>query len=56
MGIGKAAEYPSLTGESVGEAHMVLEGIQTNPPGNQYLKGHNPLMGSEENDGKWGES
>ena len=29
-------ETPSLTGESIGEAHRVLERTQTHPYGNQH--------------------
>ena len=32
-------ETPSLTGEFVGETHMVLECTQTHPPGNEHQKG-----------------
>ena len=56
MGVTEAGETPSLIGESVGEAHGVLECTQAHIPGNQHLKGHNPLVRSEGNDGKWGES
>ena len=38
-----AGEIPGLTGESIGEAHRVLECTQIDSPGNQHLKGHNPL-------------
>ena len=54
--VAAAGETPSLRGESVGEAHRVLEYTQANPPGNQLLKGHNPPVGSEGSDGKWGKS
>ena len=46
------AETLRITGESVGEDHRVLERTQTHPSGNQLLKGHNPLVGSEGSDGK----
>ena len=45
-------ETPSLTGKFVGEAHRILEHTQTDPSGNQHLKGHNPLVGSEGSDVK----
>ena len=32
-------ETPSLTGESIGETHRVLERMQTHPLGNQHQKG-----------------
>ena len=32
-------ETPNLTGEFVGETHIVLEHMQTHPPGNQHWKG-----------------
>ena len=47
MGFVKVGETPNLTGESVGEAHRVLEGTQTHTPGNQHLKGHK-LWGARE--------
>ena len=34
-----AGETPSLTGESIGGIHMVLECIQAHPPGNLDQKG-----------------
>ena len=43
-------ETPSLTRESVGEAHGILECTQAHPPRNQHLKGHDPLVGSEGSD------
>ena len=39
MGVVVVGETPSLTGESVGEAHGVLERTQTHPPANWDLKG-----------------
>ena len=54
MGVAKVGETPNLTGEFVGEAHGILEGTQTHPPGNQHLKGHNPLVRVKGSDGKWG--
>ena len=52
MGVEVVRETPSLTGEFVGEAHRVLESTQTHPLGNQHLKGHNLLVGT---DRKWDE-
>ena len=49
-------ETPSLTEESIGGAHRILEYTQANPPKNQQLKGHNLLVGSEGSDWKHGES
>ena len=55
MGVVAVGETLSLTGESVGETHRVLEHTQAHPPANQHLmKGHNPLVGSEGSEGKWG--
>ena len=54
--VAAAGETPSLRGESVGEAHRVLEWTQIHPPRNQHLKGHNPLVESEGSNGKWGKS
>ena len=54
VGVAKVGETPSFTGEYAGEVHRILEHIQTHPLGNQHLKGHNPLVGSEGSDGKWG--
>ena len=51
-----AGEIPSLTGESIGEAHRILENTQAHPCRNQHLKGHNPLVESEGSDRKWGRS
>ena len=53
MGAKAAGETPHITGESVGKAHGVLECIQTCPPANKHPKGHNPLVRSKGNDGKW---
>ena len=39
MGVAVVGETPSLTEESVGGTHGVLECIQTHPPGNQHQKG-----------------
>ena len=55
MGAATRGETPTLTGESIGEAHRVLEYTQTYPSGNQHMKGHSLLVGSEGNDSKWGE-
>ena len=38
VGVAAAGETASLTGESVGETHRVLEHIQMLPPGNQHQK------------------
>ena len=44
MGVeASAGETPSLTGESIGETHRVLEHTQTHPPGKQHQKGPNWL-------------
>ena len=56
MGIAVVGETPSLSGESIGDAHGILECTQAQPPRNQYLKVHYPLVGSEGSGGKWGES
>ena len=56
VGVAVVGETPSLTGESAGETHGVVECTQTHPPGSQHLTGHNPLVRSERNDGKWGKS
>ena len=42
VGVAVVGETPSLTGESVGETHRVLEHTQTHPPGNQHEK--NPIF------------
>ena len=52
VGVVAAEENPSLTGESVGEAHRILEHTKTHPPRNQHLKGHNPFVGGKGSDGK----
>ena len=39
MEVVKAGEAPSLTAESVGKAHSILECTQTHLPGNQHQKG-----------------
>ena len=39
MGVEAVGETPSLTGESVGETHRVLEYTQTHLPRNQHQKG-----------------
>ena len=49
-------EKPPVSQEFIGEAHGVLEHTQTHSPRDQYLKGHNPLVGSEGSDRQWGES
>ena len=54
MGVAATGEIPGLTGEFTGEAHGILECIQTHPPGNQHLKGHNFLVGSQGSDRQWG--
>ena len=43
MGVVVAGETASLTGESVGEAHVVLECTQAHPPGKQHQKGETHL-------------
>ena len=48
VGIMKAGETPSLTGESIGEAHGVLGYTQTHTLGNQHLKGYSLFVGSRE--------
>ena len=50
MEVVAAGETPSHTGEYVGGTHRMLEYTQAHPPGNQHLKGHNPLVGSEGSD------
>ena len=50
MGVVAVGETPSLTGESGGGAHGILENTQAHPPRNQHLKGHNKLVGSEGSD------
>ena len=52
----ETGETPSLTRESFGEAHGVLEHTQTHLHGNQHLKGHNLLVGSKRSGIKWGKS
>ena len=47
MGVVEVGETPSLTGLSVREAHRILESTQAHLHGNQHLKGHNLLVGSE---------
>ena len=53
-------ETPTLTGESLGESHVLgtspisLQHAQAHPPGNQHLKRYNLLVGSEGSDRKWG--
>ena len=39
MGVVAVGEIPSITGEFTGETHRVLEYTQTDPHGNQHLKG-----------------
>ena len=39
MGVKVAGETPSLTGEFVGETHMVPECTQAHPPGSQHQSG-----------------
>ena len=56
MGVVVAGEIPSLTRESVGEVHGLLEHTQARRPENQHLEGPNLLVGSEGRDRKWGES
>ena len=36
MGVVVAGETAGITGESIGEAHQVLEHTQAHPPGNQH--------------------
>ena len=38
-GVAVAGETASLTGDTIGGAHGVLEHTQTHPPGNQHQKG-----------------
>ena len=52
MGVVVVGETPSLTGESFGEAHRVLECTQTQTLVNQHLKGHSLLVGSCGKQGK----
>ena len=40
-------ETASLTGESVGGTHRVLEYAQAHPPVNQHLKEYSLLVGSD---------
>ena len=56
MRVGVVGETPSLTGESTGETHRVLEQTQAHLPRNQHQKGYNPLVGSKGSDRKWGKS
>ena len=49
-------ETPSLTGEFVGETHMVLECTQTHPPRESAPQGPNLLVGSRGSDWKPAES
>ena len=56
MEVAVVGETPNLTGESLGEAHGILEGTQAHSPGNQHLKGHNPLVESEGSDRKLDDS
>ena len=50
MGVVEVGETPSLTRELVGETHRILEHTLAHSPGNQNLKGHNPLVGNEGSD------
>ena len=56
VGVVVVGETTSLTGQFVGETHRVLKCTQTHPPANQYLKEHNPLVGSKGSDRKWDQS
>ena len=52
-GVCGGGNIPSLTRKYFGETHRILECTQAHPPGNQHLKGHNLLVGSERSDWKW---
>ena len=50
VGVPKALKSPSLTDESVGEAHGMLEHTQSHASASHHVKGQNPLVGSKKSD------
>ena len=53
VGVEVVGETPSLTGQFIGETHMVLECTQTHPPGNQHQKSTICLYVAEEVTESW---